>query len=326
MTISLNSGTKEAANSGPGIYQENIMAVNITFDLVIIIANWNAKDLLIACLSSLPSATDGLRTKTVVVDNASTDGSVDAVARMFSDVEIIANRNNLGFSRANNLALLKYRSHSRYLLLLNPDTLVSPDTFKKMISFMDAHPDAGIAGCKIVTPQGTLDWACKRGFLTPSLLFYKALGLDKRFPKSRRFGRYHLTYLNENEIHEVDSVVGAFMMIRKECLESVGVLDDAYFMYGEDIDFCFKTKEKRWKIFYVPTTTIIHYKGQSTQKRSYRMIYHWYAAIGKFYRKRIAPQYSLGTNALVWSGLHLMCAFSMAANIFRQDKRVPSRR
>jgi GT2 family glycosyltransferase len=296
------------------------------YDLVIIIANWNTKDLLVACLSSLPSATDGLSVRTVVVDNASTDGSVERVAEMFPDVEIIANHANLGFSRANNLALLRHRDSARYLLLLNPDTIVSPNAFRNMISFMDENPQVGIAGCKVMTPQGTLDWACKRKFLTPSLLFYKALGLDRRFPKSSRFGKYHLTYLDENQVHEVDSVVGAFMMIRKDCLKSVGLLDESYFMYGEDIDFCFRTKEKGWKIFYVPTATIIHYKGQSTRKRSYRMIFHWYSAIDRFYRKRMAARYSVSTNAVVWCGLYFMCGISLAANAFRDDKRVPSRR
>jgi GT2 family glycosyltransferase len=296
------------------------------YDLVIIIANWNTKDLLLACLSSLTAATQGLRTRTVVVDNASDDGSVEAVAKTFADVEVIANTENLGFSGANNLALRRYQNSARYLLLLNPDTLVSADTFTKMTSFMDERLEAGIAGCKIVTPDGTLDWACKRKFLTPSLLFYKALGLDRRFPKSQLFGQYNLTYLDENQIHEVDSVVGAFMMIRKECLNSVGLFDDSYFMYGEDIDFCFKTKEKGWKIFYVPTTTIIHYKGQSTQKRSYRMTFHWYNAVGKFYRRRMAPRYPAITNALVWCGLYSMCGISLAINVFRGSKRVPSRR
>jgi|SRR5579862_1536953 len=301
------------------------MPADASFDLLVVIANWNTRELLLACLNSV-QASIGISMKIVVVDNASTDGSAESVKGMFPDVEVISNQANLGFSRANNLALVRFQDCGRYSLLLNPDTLVEPDTFKSVICFMDQHPDAGIAGCKVVTPQGTLDWACKRGFLTPSLLFYKAVGLDKRFPKSRRFGRYHLTYLDENQIHEVDSVVGAFMMIRRECLQSVGLLDDSYFMYGEDIDFCFKTKQNGWKIFYVPTTTIIHYKGQSTQKRSYRMIYHWYAAIGKFYRRRIAPRYSIVTNSLVWCGLYAMCGVSMAANVFRQDKRVPSRR
>lgn len=327
--ISRNQQGGQSGSPSPG----NISSVSETprptdgqYDLVIIITNWNTRDLLLGCLSSLPAASEGLSTRTVVVDNNSDDGSVEAVSSMFPDVEIIANRKNLGFSRANNLALLRYQDRARYLLLLNPDTVVSPDTFGNVISFMNDHPEAGIAGCKVVNPQGTLDWACKRSFLTPSLLFYKALGLDKRFPGSRHFGKYHLTYLDENQIHEVDSVVGAFMMIRKECLKSVGVLDDSYFMYGEDIDFCFKTKENNWKIFYVPTTTIIHYKGQSTRKRSSRMIFHWYSAIDKFYRKRMAPRYSAVTNAVVWFGLHFMCGISLTANILRFNKRVPSRR
>src|SRR2546422_10263997 len=167
----------------------------VPYDLVVVIANWNARDLLLACLTSLRRATDGLSAHTVVVDNASSDGSAEAVARMFPDVELIQNGENLGFSRANNQALLRYKNRAKYLLLLNPDTVVSPDTFRYMLAFMEEHPEAGIAGCKIVTGQGRLDWACKRAFLTPSLLFYKAFWLDKLFPNSRRFGRYHLTYL-----------------------------------------------------------------------------------------------------------------------------------
>jgi len=298
----------------------------VRYDLVVIIANWNAKELLLDCLRSLPPAIEGLSTHTVVVDNASTDGSVNAVAATFPKVEIICNQENLGFSRANNFALERYREDARYLLLLNPDTVVSPNTFQNIVSFMDEHSEAGVAGCKIITAQGTLDWACKRGFLTPSLLFYKALGLDKRFPQSRRFGRYHLTYLDENQIHEVDSVVGAFMLIRQDCLRTVGMLDESYFMYGEDIDFCFRVKEKGWKIFYVPTTTIIHHKGQSTRKRSYRMICHWYGAIDKFYRKRIAGEHSPATNIVVWCGLRFMCGMSLLANALRENKKVPSRR
>jgi hypothetical protein len=296
------------------------------YDLVVVIVNWNARDLLTKCLASLTAAAEGLSVRTVVVDNASTDGSSQMVEAMFPELEIERNQENVGFARANNQTLLRYRERAKYALLLNPDTTISPGAFRKIIDFMDEHPDAGIVGCKVVTPQGELDWACKRGYLRPSMLFYKALRLDKMFPRSPRFGGYNLTYLDEDQIHEVDSVVGAFMMIRRECLTATGLLDESYFMYGEDIDLCYRAKALGWKVFYVPTATIVHHKGHSTGKRSYRMIGYWYDSAWKLYRKQIALHYPGVVNALVWTGFRVMCAASLVMNFFRSEKRVPSRR
>ena len=294
-------------------------------DLVVVIVSWNGKELLRDCLASLAGAGQGLSVRTVVVDNASADGSANMVAREFPAVELIQITENLGFARANNIALRRYTDVSRYFLLLNPDTVASAHAFCRMIEFMDTHPEAGIIGCKLVKPNGTLDWACKRSYITPSVLVYKALGLDRLFPHSPRFGRYQLTYLDENQIHEVDSVVGAFLFFRRECLQDIGLLDETAFMYGEDLEFCFRAKNRGWKVFYVPTATVIHHKGQSTGRRSYRMIYHWYYSTWLVYRRHIAPRHSLITNALVAAGFHAMCAASLFANLFRRRKRVPGR-
>lgn len=306
--------------------KQSSLTPNKTYDLVVVIVNWNARDLLTACLASLPAASEGLSVHTILVDNGSSDGSPQVVERMFPYVELIRSQENLGFSRANNRALLPYVKCSNYFLLLNPDTVLSQEAFRNMIDFMEANPSAGVVGCKIVTPQGTLDWACKRGYITPSVLFCKALGLDRLFSKSPWFGRYHLTHLDENQIHEVDSVVGAFMMIRRNCLETIGLLDESYFIYGEDVDYCYRAKAQGWKIFYVPTAIVVHHKGQSTRKRSYKMIGHWYKSAWKLYSKHIAPQYSFLTTAAVWSGFHVMHAVSLLRNFFALEKRVPSRR
>ena len=295
-------------------------------DLLVVIVNWNTAQLLERCLTSLAAAFDGLSVRTVVVDNASTDRSAEMVARKFPWVELIHNQENVGYARANNQALLPNADDASYTLFLNPDTEVPVGTLRAMIDFMESHPEAGIAGCRVVRPDGQLDWACKRGYLKPSALFYRALRLDRMFPNSRRFATYSLTYLDDNHIHEVTTVAGAFMMIRRECLAATGLLDESYFMYSEDTDLCYRAKALGWKVFYAPVSTILHHKGMSTSKRSYIMIRHWYGSTWKLYRKQIGPKYSAMVNALVWSGLWTMCAISLTTNLLRPTKRVPSRK
>jgi len=322
----MESPTHFGSQSDTCIVEDQHSSSRSLNDLVVVIVNWNVRDLLAGCLESLRPVLPGLSVHVVVVDNNSSDGSQKMLRERFSDFEVITSPTNLGFARANNLVLRQYQDRARYFLLLNPDTVVAADTFQKMVEFMDSHPDAGIAGCKVIKPEGTLDWPCKRSYPYPSVLFYRALGLDKRFPKSPRFGRYHLTYLDPDQIHEVDSVVGAFMMVRRECLSEVGVLDESFFMYGEDVEWCYRAKAAGWKVYYVPTSTIVHHKGQSTKQSSHRMIYHWYAATWRVYKQYLAHQYPLPVNALVWAGCRGMCAASMALNFVRREKRLPSRR
>ena len=296
-----------------------------SYDVVVVVVSWNVREFLEKCLISLHRASEGLSIRVVVVDNASQDGTPDLVRSMFPNVELITNERNVGFARANNIALRIYLAGAKYLLLLNPDTIVAPDAVRRMVEFMESDGGAGIVGCKVVKPDGSLDWPCKRSYITPDVLCYKAMGLDRLFPQNRRFGRYHLSFLDENQIHEVDSVVGAFLMIRGACLREIGLLDESLFMFGEDMEWCYRSKERGWKVYYVPTVKIIHYKGQSTGKQSYRMIYHWYHSTWKVYQKRIGPRYPTIVNCAVWAGFHSMCVLSMTANLLRRRKRVPSR-
>ena len=296
------------------------------YDLVVIIVTWNVKELLVNCLRSVLVAGSKLSVHVVVVDNASSDGTGEMMKAQFPDIEFLYNQTNLGFASANNIALRKYGFQAKYCLLLNPDTVVPADVFVAMLDFMERHPDAGMAGCKVVKEDGVLDWPCKRSRIVPSVLFYKAVGLDRLFPKSPRFGRYHLTYLDENETHEVDAIVGAFMLIRQQCLLQIGELDSSIFMYGEDLEWCYRAKRAGWKVYYVPTTSIVHHKGKSSAKRSYHMIGHWYRGAWKVYEKQIAPDYAWPINVMVWLGFHVMCGASLFTNLLRREKRVPSRR
>jgi GT2 family glycosyltransferase len=319
LTIPRPSGTV-------GAVERQNSCSQITYDLVVVIVNWNVKDLLRDCLESLRAAITGLVAKVVVVDNASSDGSAEMVQFLFPEVDLIRNETNVGFARANNQGLERHQNNSRFLLILNPDTVVSPECFHAMIEFMEQHSGAGIVGCKLIKADGTLDYACKRSYITPDVLLYKALGLDKRFPKNKRFGRYQLTFLDPDHIHEVDSVVGAFLMIRRECAEEIGLLDTSFFMYAEDIEWCYRAKRAGWSVFYVPTATVLHYKGQSTGKCSTRMIFHWYDATWKVYHKQRADRYSPVVNAIVWAGCYGMCGLSLMVNLMRSSKKVPSRR
>ncbi|CUS98935.1 Glycosyltransferase, GT2 family [Candidatus Kryptonium thompsonii] len=252
-------------------------------DLSIIIVNYNVKDFLENALRSIEKAIEGISAEVFVVDNASEDGSVEMVKQKFPWVKVIANKQNLGFAKANNQALKIAKG--KYILLINPDTIVQEDTFKVLISFFESHPECGMAGCKILNPDGTLQLACRRSFPTPWVAFTKMVGLSTLFPKSKIFAKYNLTYLDPDVITEVDAVSGSFMMIRREVYEQVGGLDDDFFMYGEDIDWCYRIKKAGWKIYYVPLTQIIHFKGESTRRSNIDEIRVFYDAMRIFVRK-----------------------------------------
>ncbi|PJA99490.1 MAG: glycosyl transferase, partial [Ignavibacteria bacterium CG_4_9_14_3_um_filter_36_18] len=202
-------------------------------DLSIIIVNYNVKEFLQNLLHSIDKAAQTISTEVIVVDNASDDGSVDFIREKFPGVKLFANDKNLGFSKANNIALKEAKG--KYLLLINPDTLVREDTFTKIIEFFETHPEAGLAGCKILNPDGTLQLACRRSFPGPWTSFTKVTGLSALFPRSKMFARYNLTYLDENQTYEVDAISGSFMMFTREVFEKVGGLDERFFMYGEDL-------------------------------------------------------------------------------------------
>ena len=293
------------------------------WDLVVIIVTWNVRELLANCLESVFHSPFRSKTKVVVWDNASTDDTVGQLESKFPDVRWIRSEENLGFVRANNRVLGEYEVQARYFLLLNADTVVSPGAFDVLMDFLDAHPEVGIAGGKVTRPDGELDWPCKRSYITPTALFSKALGLAHLFPHSRRFGKYELTYLDENQLHEVDAVLGAFLMIRRETLGQIGPMDERLYMYGDDLDWCYRAKAAGWKVFYVPDAHVVHYKSASSIKRSYRMIYWLYRATWLVYRRHLAPRYSLPVNAMVWLGFQVMCGASLVRNLFRSEKSLP---
>ncbi|HDZ10795.1 MAG TPA: glycosyltransferase, partial [Bacteroidetes bacterium] len=276
----------------------------------IIIVNFNVRDFLAQTLRSVKKATRSISSQIIVVDNHSSDGSSEIVEKNFPGVVLLKNTENIGFARANNQALKIARG--KYLVLLNPDTIVQEDTFETLIRFFDTHPEAGMAGCRILNPDGTLQLACRRSFPTPWVAFTKLVGLDGFFPKSRLFGRYNLTYLDPNRPAEVDAISGSFMMVRREVYEQVGALDERFFMYGEDLDWCFRIKKAGWQIYYVPKTQIIHYKGASSIKSERDTLLLFYKAMLQFVQKHFKgkylflPQWFLITGIAVRGGISFL--------------------
>jgi len=255
-------------------------------DLSVIIVNYNVKYFLEQCLHAVYRAMQKINGEVIVVDNNSVDGSSQMIAERFPQVLLIANPSNLGFAKANNQAIK--RASGRYLLLLNPDTVVQEDTFAKCLVYMDSHTDVGCLGVKMIDGKGWYLPESKRALPTPVVAFYKIFGLSALFPRSRRFGQYHLGYLNKDEIHEVDIISGAFMFIRKVTLEKAGLLDEDFFMYGEDIDLSYRFKLLGYRNIYFPFTTIIHYKGESTRKSSINYVILFYKAMIIFARKHFS--------------------------------------
>ncbi|MFK7809798.1 MAG: glycosyltransferase family 2 protein [Saprospiraceae bacterium] len=252
-------------------------------NLSVIIVNYNVKYFLEQALLSVRIASEGLETEIFVVDNNSVDDSVEMVREKFPEVKLIVNKDNVGFSTANNQAIKE--SKGDYVLLLNPDTVVEEGTFRACVKFMDAHPDAGGLGVKMIDGSGNFLPESKRGFPSPLVAFYKAFGLSALFPKSKTFNHYHLGYLDDDETHEVEVLAGAFMLLRKTVLDEIGLLDETFFMYGEDIDLSYRIVKAGYKNYYFPETTIIHYKGESTKKGSLNYVRVFYKAMIIFAKK-----------------------------------------
>ena len=241
--------------------------------LSVVIVNYNVRQYLTACLDSVAIALDGIEGEVFVVDNNSSDDSVDFVSRHYPWVHLINNKENLGFSKANNIAIRQ--SVGEYVLLLNPDTLVDKETFKGVLQFMDLHPEAGGAGVKMYNGDGTVAPESRRAVPTPFVAARKMLGFTKS---------YYMSYLSWDEAAQIQVVSGAFFMIRRKALEQVGLLDEDFFMYGEDIDLSYRLLKGGWQNWYLPYS-IIHYKGQSTKKSDFRYVHVFYQAMLIFFRK-----------------------------------------
>ena len=256
--------------------------------LSIVIVNYNVRFFLEQCLHSVEKAIKPGMAEIFVVDNNSLDGSCSMLEQKFPNVILIKNKENFGFSKANNQAIRI--ANGEFILLLNPDTVVEEDTFDKILDFMDKNEDAGSLGVKMIDGKGHFLPESKRALPTPWVSFYKIFGLSSLFPKSKKFGRYHLGYLDKNKIHEVEVLPGAFMLLRKKALDKAGLLDETFFMYGEDIDLSYRITLAGYKNYYYPDTTIIHYKGESTKKGSINYVLVFYQAMIIFANKHFSSR------------------------------------
>ncbi|HET7089078.1 MAG TPA: glycosyltransferase family 2 protein [Anaerolineae bacterium] len=317
-------------------------------DLAVVIVSYTVRDLLRDCLRSA-LANEGLAFSICVVDNDSPDGSADMVEREFPQIHLVRNSNS-GYAAGNNLGLRYFgfgetpnptsnlqlptsnlqspisnpqvptATSPRYALLLNPDTLVPPDAFARVVAYMDAHPDIGVLGVKLVRADGSLDLACRRSFPTPEVSFYRLAGLSKLFPRSPRFGRYNMTFLDPDQHAEVDSVVGAFMLVRGEAIAQAGLLDETFWMYGEDLDWAYRIKQRGWKVLYYPEVTVLHLK-RSSSAGSARARYEFQRAMWVFYCKHYRAATPRWLDALVRLGLGLRGGRRLLAEMSRDGGR-----
>lgn len=285
-------------------------------DLSILIVNYNTRKLTIDALRSVFASRTTYTYEVILIDNHSTDGSVEEIKRNYPQVKMIVNPSNVGFAKANNQGMKI--AAGRYILLLNSDTIMQPDTIQVMVGLMDARPEVGASGCKVVLPDGSLDKACRRGFPTPSAAFYYAFGISKLWPNVPRFNRYHLSYLDPDEAYPVDCLVGAFMLVRREAIEQAGMLDEEFFMYGEDIDWCYRMKQVGWIIYYYPKTQITHYKGAGLRRKPRKIVYEFHRAMMLFHRKHYQHSYPWLVNGLVYAGIGLKMVLALARNEIRR--------
>lgn len=288
-------------------------------DLAIIIVNYNTCALLRDCLRSVYASEGTFDYCVWVVDNASPDDSAAMVRREFPQVALIVSPVNGGYPYANNVGLRAAGFNDmpgvatdtpRHALLLNPDTVLPPTALRDSLAFMDTHPDCGVMGPHLVRQDGSLDLACRRSFPDPEISFYRIVGLSKLFPTSRRFGRYNLTYLSPDVQTEVDSVVGAYMLVRGAAIQQVGLLDETFFMYGEDLDWAFRIKAAGWHVWYVPGITVLHYKEAASQ-HSDKARYEFYRAMEIFYRKHYAASTGWPLHWLILGGIRLRGGLAM---------------
>ncbi len=272
-------------------------------DLSVIILNYNTVDLTRVCLKRVfSSLLDGISMEVIVCDNASSDSTDVMVQKEFKEVRFIQNGKNVGFAAGNNPGIRV--ANGRYILLLNSDTEVSPNAFSHMVQFMDSHTDAGAGTCKLILPDGTIDPACHRGFPTPWVALTYLMKLEALFPKSTLFGEYHQGYKDFSVAHTVDCISGAFFIVRKEVIDDIGLLDEDYFMYAEDIDWAYRIRKKGWNIWYVPDVTTLHKKKQSGRANVLRkrrvtteIYFHQYNWL--FYKKHYAGVYGPIVTGLV---------------------------
>ncbi|NMF04267.1 glycosyltransferase family 2 protein [Clostridium beijerinckii] len=287
--------------------------------LSIIIVNYNTYTLTKQTIDSIIKEDHYFDYEIILVDNASSDGSINKLQDKFKNIviskklHIIINKDNLGFAKANNIGVKFARG--KYILLLNSDTVLKENCLEKCIVRMEKDKNIGALGCKVILANGELDHACKRGFPTPKASLYYFLKLHKKNPS--KYGQYEALHLGEDDIGEVDSITGAFMLMSKLVFDEVGGLDEDFFMYGEDIDLCYKIKECGYKILYYPEAKIIHYKGGSSKKKRSRVIYNFHEAMWIFYKKHYMKKYSFIVTLIVYCGIKMKYLIEMFKNLFK---------
>ena len=285
------------------------------YDISIIVVNYNVEFFLDQCLDSVRNAIKNVSAEVIIVDNNSIDGSIEMIESKYPEFQLIKNNTNTGFSKANNQAI--EIATGQYILLLNPDTVVPEDAFEKVINFMNEHVDAGGLGVRMIDGKGNFLPESKRGLPTPKIAFYKIFGLASVFPKSKRFGQYHLGHLSQNENHDIDILSGAFMLMRKDTIDKVGMLDESFFMYGEDIDLSYRITQGGYKNYYCADTSIIHYKGESTKKSSVNYVMVFYKAMIIFAKKHFSGKQARLFSTLINVAIYLRAAFAITVRFIK---------
>lgn len=280
--------------------------------LSVIIVNYNVKYYVEQCLNSVLASSIASDIEIIVLDNASNDASLEYLTPRFPSVRFIDNKANLGYSKANNIGISL--AQGKYILLLNPDTVVGEHVLENTCQFMETHPNAGALGVKMIDGFGRFLPESKRGFPTPWASFCKMTGLSKLFPTSKLFSQYHLSFLDKNETHQIDVLAGAFMLLRKETIVKTGMLDEAFFMYGEDIDLSYRIKQSGYDNYYLPEK-IIHYKGESMHKNNFYYIKIFYGAMLIFYKKHF-PRYNHLYSILIYLGIFASGLFALLGKYF----------
>jgi GT2 family glycosyltransferase len=287
--------------------------------VAVVIVSFNVRDLLRDCLQSV-LAPEGVSLELVVVDNASSDGSVEMVLQEFPSVCLIKNDRNRGFSAASNQGIKATRG--AYVLSLNPDTVLHAGALASLAGYLDGHPAVGAVGPKIVRPDGSLDLAARRSFPSPAVAFFRLTLLSRLFPHNPRFARYNLTDRSPDEEQEIDSGTAACLMLRREALDQVGNFDEDYFMYGEDLDLCFRLKAAGWRIMYLPTAVVLHIKGQSSQQRSNAMLRAFHRSMWIFFKKHYRQRTPAAAVVMIRLGIELRSLGLQLTNALRRQKRV----
>lgn len=293
--------------------------------LSISIVNYNAKEYLQQCLQSILASGCKSPMEIIVVDNHSDDESVHMMSEEFPTVTLIQNARNEGFIKANNKGLRA--SRGKYVLSLNNDTVVRPGALDSLVDFMESHPETGACGPKVLNPNGSLQNQCRRGFPTPMSAIYYFLRLHKLFPRNEKFGHYLMSHLDPDQVGEIDSLSGACMMVRRDVMDQVGLMDESYTMYGDDLDWCYRIKNAGWKIHYVPHAVIMHYGGMGGSRAlPYRNTWEFYRSMTIFHQKHYSESYSFLTNWAVYSGIWTLAGMNIAMNLLRREKIVGSRK